>query len=85
MQRFFEYIFPKNLVRNLDYFINVFGIRIIKVKQKVSGQFKTGQQAFCKIRSVINTLIKRNLDVVFFLNKIMSLEREYYNFFNDFF
>ncbi len=34
-------------------------IRNIKVKQKVSGQFKTGQKAFCVIRSVIDTLIKR--------------------------
>jgi transposase len=34
-------------------------IRTIKVKQKVSGQFKTGQDAFCVIRSVIDTLIKR--------------------------
>jgi transposase len=32
-------------------------IRTIKVKQKVSGQFKTGQNAFCIIKSVIDTLI----------------------------
>lgn len=34
-------------------------IRDIKVKQKVSGQFKTGQSAFCIIRSVIDMLLKR--------------------------
>lgn len=51
-------------------------IRIIKVKQKVSGQFKTGQHAFCVIRSVIDTLIKRNLEVVYHLNKIISLQPE---------
>ena len=51
-------------------------IRIIKVKQKVSGQFKTGQHAFCVIRSVIDTLIKRNLEVVYHLNKIVSLQPE---------
>lgn len=48
-------------------------IRIVKVKQKVSGQFKTGQHAFCVIRSVIDTLIKRDLDVVCHLNKIACL------------
>lgn len=51
-------------------------IRIIKVKQKVSGQFKTGQHAFCVIRSVIDTLIKRNLEVIYHLNKIVSLQPE---------
>jgi transposase len=48
-------------------------VRIIKVKQKVSGQFKTGQHAFCVIRSVIDTLIKRNLEVVWHLNQIIKL------------
>lgn len=38
-------------------------IRNVKVKQKVSGQFKTGQEAFCIIRSVIDTCIKNNMDV----------------------
>ena len=51
-------------------------IRIIKVKQKVSRQFKTGQHAFCVIRSVIDTLIKRNLEVVYHLNKIVRLQPE---------
>jgi transposase len=51
-------------------------IRIIKVKQKVSGQFKTGQHAFCVIRSVIDTLIKRNLEVISHLNQIIKLQPE---------
>lgn len=38
-------------------------IRNIKVKQKVSGQFKTGQEAFCILRSVIDTCIKNKVDV----------------------
>ncbi len=38
-------------------------IRNIKVKQKVSGQFKSLQNAFCVIRSVVDTLIKRNHDI----------------------
>ena len=39
-------------------------IRNIKVKQKVSGQFKSGQNTFAVIRSVIDTLQKRNLNVL---------------------
>ena len=38
-------------------------IRNIKVKQKVSGQFKTGYEAFCILRSVIDTCKKSNTDV----------------------
>lgn len=49
-------------------------IRNIKVKQKISGQFKTGQQDFCVLRSVIDTLIKRNLDVFHYLSEIMALQ-----------
>lgn len=48
-------------------------IRIIKVKQKVSGQFKTGQHTFCVIRSVIDTLVKRDLEVIFHLNQIINI------------
>lgn len=33
-------------------------IRNIKVKLKVSGQFKSGQQAYCILRSIIDTAIK---------------------------
>ena len=44
----------------------------IKVKQKVSGQFKTGQNAFCVIRSVIDTLLKRQLQVIPYLNLIIK-------------
>jgi transposase len=51
-------------------------IRNIKVKQKISGQFKTGQQDFCVIRSVIDTLLKRKLDVLTTLNQIMKIQPE---------
>jgi hypothetical protein len=47
-------------------------IRNIKVKQKVSGQFKSGQQTFCTLRSVIDTLRKRHLNVLLHLNQIMA-------------
>ncbi len=48
-------------------------IRNIKVKQKISGQFKSGQDAFCIIRSCIDTLKKRNLNVYSYLCDIMNL------------
>lgn len=48
------------------------GIRNVKVKQKVSGQFKTleGGQTFAIIRSVIDTFIKRDLNI---LNSLANL------------
>jgi transposase len=49
-------------------------LRMVKVKQKISGQFKTGQHNFCVLRSVIDTLIKRDLDVFPYLAKIMALQ-----------
>ena len=51
-------------------------IRNVKVKQKVSGQFKSGQRTFCVLRSVIDTLIKRKLDVLIYLNQIMQIQPE---------
>jgi transposase len=49
-------------------------IRTIKVKQKVSGQFKTGQHAFCVIRSVIDTIIKQKLEIFPTLQEIIRLQ-----------
>ena len=51
-------------------------IRNIKVKQKISGQFKGGQKTFCVLRSVIDTLIKRQLDVLTHLAQIMKIQPE---------
>jgi len=48
-------------------------VRNIKVKQKISGQFKSGQDTFCILRSIIDTLRKRELDVLFFLKQIMAV------------
>ena len=49
-------------------------IRNIKVKQKISGQFKSGQNAFCVIRSVIDTLLKRGVELLPCLNQINKLQ-----------
>ena len=49
-------------------------IRNIKVKQKISGQFKSGQNAFCVIRSIIDTLRKRGVEVLPCLNLIIKLQ-----------
>jgi transposase len=49
-------------------------IRNVKVKQKVSGQFKTGQDAFCVIRSVIDTLRKREVEILPTLAQIVRLQ-----------
>ena len=38
-------------------------IRMAKVKLKISGMFKSGQHVFCTLRSVCDTLRKRNLNM----------------------
>lgn len=54
-------------------------IRNLKVKQKVSGQFKTGQERFCTIRSVIDTLAKRGLNVMQTIQQIMTINKYQYS------
>jgi transposase len=51
-------------------------IRNVKVKQKISGHFKTGQKVFCVLRSVIDTLIKRNMNIFQMLNQIVMIQPE---------
>jgi len=50
-------------------------IRNVKVKQKISGQFKsfTGAEAFAILRSVIDTAIKNNLNPLHSLSQINAL------------
>lgn len=51
-------------------------VRNIKVKQKISGQFKVGRSAqnFAQIRSVIDTTIKNGLNVLEGMTLIANLE-----------
>ncbi len=51
-------------------------IRNVKVKQKISGQFKTSKTAqnFAQIRSVIDTIIKNKLNVIDGLQLIAKFE-----------
>ena len=53
-------------------------IRNVKVKQKISGQFKIQKAAqnFAKIRSVIDTTIKNGMNVVDSLTLIAKLETQ---------
>jgi transposase len=51
-------------------------VRNVKVKQKISGQFKLGKTAqnFAQIRSVIDTTIKNGLNVLDTMSLIAKLE-----------
>lgn len=73
-----NYLFP--FLYNLDIPPDNNGseraIRNVKVKQKISGQFKSGQTTFCVLRSVIDTFIKRKLDVFYTLRQLMELQPE---------
>jgi hypothetical protein len=53
-------------------------VRNIKVKQKISGQFKSTQGAddFCVIRSIVDTLIKQSENVLQNLTHISKLVPE---------
>ena len=49
------------------------GIRNFKVKLKISGQFKTGHNAFAKIRSVIDTCKKNDISVLHALKLVAQM------------
>ena len=44
--------------------------RKIKIKQKISGQFKSGQDVFCRLSSITGTLVKRKKDILPLLNQM---------------
>lgn len=79
--------FQKSMIKNRNYLFPCLydlevppdnnaserAVRNVKVKQKISGQFKSGQDTFCILRSIIDTLRKRELDVLFFLKQIIAI------------
>ena len=58
-------------------------IRNVKVKQKVPRQFKSGQNTFCMVRSVIDTLLKRGVKLLQCINKINKLQAVWFREIKD--
>lgn len=79
-----SHIFQKSMLKYRSYLLTTLyhlevppdnnaserAIRNVKVKQKVSGFFKSGQEDFCHIRSAIDTAIKRGKDILDTLSNI---------------
>jgi len=70
-----KYLFPFLYDKNIpaDNNGSERGIRNIKVKMKISGQFKTGHETFAKLRSIIDTCIKKDLPVLHIMQQIATL------------
>lgn len=75
MSEFREYLFPFLYHAEIppDNNGSERAIRNIKVKQKISGQFKTGHESFAVLRSIIDTCIKNDADVFEVLKLISQL------------
>ena len=73
-QHLFTFLFLENVPG--DNNASERAIRNVKVKQKISGQFKIEQAAqnFAQIRSVIDTIIKNGLNVLDGLALIAKFE-----------
>ena len=73
-QHLFTFLFVENVPP--DNNASERAIRNVKVKQKISGQFKTEKAAqnFAKIRSVIDTTIKNGMNVLEALSLIAKLQ-----------
>lgn len=81
------YTFQKSMIKGRNYLFTFLydlevppdnnaserAVRNVKVKQKISGQFKSGQDTFCTLRSIIDTLRKRELNILEFLAKIVAI------------
>ena len=54
-------------------------IRMIKVKQKVSGGFRTtdGAKRFLKIRGFTSTMAKQSQDILTSIQRVMANPRDY--------
>ena len=81
--------FQKSMIDNRDYLFPFLydndippdnngserGIR--NIKMKISGQFKTGHDTFAKLRSVIDTCIKKELSVLHSMQQIAKFNYEF--------
>ena len=76
-QHLFNFLFIENLP--LDNNGSERAVRNIKVKQKISGQFKVEKSAknFAQIRSVIDTMIKNGRNVLEGLSLVAAISRDY--------
>jgi len=78
MVRLKDYVFPFLFFPEIppDNNASERAIRNVKVKQKISGQFKTilAAQNFAMIRSIIDTIIKNGQNILNGLNLIAKFE-----------
>jgi transposase len=76
MAKYQSYIFTFLYDSNVTYDNNASerSIRNVKVKLKVSGQFKSRQQQYCILRSVIDTTIKNGQSVFAAIAAIVNLQ-----------
>ena len=76
-QLLFTFLFFKDV--SSDNNASERAIRNVKVKQKISGQFKTQKAAqnFAKIRSIIDTTIKNGMNILQALELITKVEIQY--------
>ena len=78
-QTLFVFLFIENVPA--DNNASERAIRNVKVKQKISGQFKTERitQNFAKIRSVIDTTVKNGMNIILALDLIAKCEFQFDN------
>jgi len=78
-QNLFTFLFIKDVPPNNN--ASERAIRNVKVKQKISGQFKTEKAAqnFAMIRSVIDATIKNGMNVLEAMNLIAKLQPQIIN------
>jgi len=78
-QNLFTFLFIKDVPP--DNNASERAIRNVKVKQKISGQFKTEKavQNFAMIRSVVDTTIKNSMNVLEAMNLIAKLQPQIIN------
>lgn len=76
MLKYKHYIFPFLYDENVPYDNNASerSIRNVKVKLKVSGQFKSRQEQYCILRSIIDTTVKNGQSVFHAIYALVNLQ-----------